>query len=231
MIHLICTTIPLQEIPERDRDRLLSAVINWGDNHSFSENDPKPNFNICRIGKGEEERLEWRRIYSDVLHIPNIELDFSLSTYGSTTRWSWYVESVAVATNVQFRKNKISRFSGYNDKTRSSISEFRDSDGLNRLSLSVGRKADLGHAAFQMDQRMLQDQVVFFLETAAIYHLAHQAKRMAHNNMGNPVVVAMYKKLERIMGICTSEEYAKRHKPHEDQDEEIELNLPGGWYR
>ncbi len=220
MIHLICTTIPLQEIPERDRDRLLSAVINWGDNHSFSENDPKPNFMICRVGKGKEERLEWRRIYSDVLHIPSIEQDCSLSTYGSTTRWSWYVESVAVATNVQFRKHGVHRFSAINDKTRSSIGECRDSDGLNRLQINLGRKTDLGHYFFTQDLKWLQGETLFFLEIAAIYHLAEQALRKGRGQLGNPCIVAMCKKLDRIQRICTLEEYNRRHEP--DSDAEID---------
>lgn len=228
MIHLIYTSIPLQEIPEQDRNRLLNAVDNWGDNHSFGENDPKPNFMIRKIGKGKDEKLEWRRMYSDVLRIPSIEVDCLLRSYGSTTRWSWYVESVAVATNVLFRKHGVRRFSGFNDKTRSSISEYQDGDGLNRLQLNLGRKTDLGHFSFTQDLKWLQDETVFFLEIAAIYHLAEQALRMGRGQLGNPRIVAMCKKLDRIQGICTLEEYNRKHEPDPDEEDQVRDE---GWYR
>lgn len=202
MIHLIYTSVPLSQIPEIDRYRLEDAVAHWGRNHSFSENDAKPNFQIRKVQdpKGEM-RMEWRRIYNRVLHIPDVLGECSLSFCGCPG-WFKYVEFVAVATDVQFRKNGVGRYSVYDDKSKSSIHELQYEDGLNRIQLFIAQPRDPGNFAFDRLIKWFQGYVVFFLETAAIYHLAHQAILLSSSDTRNPAVIAMRKKLERIEQIC-----------------------------
>jgi len=201
MIHLIYTSVPLSQIPEIDRYRLEDAVAHWGRNHSFSENDANPNFQISKVRdpKGEM-RLEWRRIYNRVLHIPSVLDECSLFFSGFPS-WFKYVEFVAVATDVQFRKNGVSRFSAYDDKSKSSIHELRYEDGLNRLQLFIVRSLDPGQS-FADIIKWFQGYVVFFLETAAIYQLASQAMMLNWGSCDSSVATAVRKKLERIQQIC-----------------------------
>ena len=213
MIHLIYTSIPLEQIPEEYRSKFEDAVRHWGNNHSFYENEPSLNFQIRKIrDQNAKERLEWRRIFNRVLHIPDVFGECDLTHHGFSA-WFKYVQDVAVATDVQFRKNSITRFSALDEKSWSSIGEVSDADGLNRLQLHM-RPHEVGHR-FMGDIKWFQGYVVFFLETAAIYHLAEQALKLGQGNLGNPRVLVMCEKLERIQRICNLQDSWTRKKEQE----------------
>lgn len=211
MIHLIYTSIPLKMMTENLRFQLERAVDHWGKNHSFYENETEHNFLIRKVKDREgNERLEWRRIFNRVLHIPDVLQECSLEHHGYTP-WFRCVEFVAVATDEPFRKGGVTRFTAYNKKTRSFIGELYDHDELNRLQMRFKESHEIG-PQFLEDIKWFQGYVVFFLEAAAIHHLADQALQMGQGNLGNPRVTMMCEKLERIMRICTLEDMWKRHK-------------------
>lgn len=214
MIHLIYTSIPLNQIHPEHRRRLEDAINHWGNNHSFYENETQPNFQIRKVkdAKGNE-RLEWRRIFNRVLHIPDVFGECDLNYHGFTL-WFKYVESIAVGTDAQFRRGAIRRFSEHSEKTKSWISERKDAEGLNLLELRFKNPHEAGDQ-FVNEIRWLQGHAVFFLETAAIYHLARQALLLSSSDTRNPAVMAMCKKLERIERICTLEDVWNHGKEQE----------------
>lgn len=217
MIHLIYTSLPLDKIPGDDANKLKVAVDRWGQNHSRYEHDPNPNFQIRKVKDSQgKERIEWRRIFNRVLHIPSVLEECSLNCHGFNA-WSKYVELIAVATDVQFRTGRVTRFSVLSQKNKSSISEVQDENGLNRLQLRIEQFQEFSYVfgGFVQDIEWFQGYVVFFLETAAVYHLAHQAILLSSSDTRNPAVVAMRKKLDRIQRICNLEDCWTRGKEHE----------------
>jgi len=219
MTHLIFTSVPLDEIPEPDRTSFERAVDNWGRVHStYDEGDPSPNFVVQEIrDKKGRKRLEWRRIYGRMLRKPKLIGHCDLLSYASaTTPWFALVEKVSVGTDISFRKNEMTRYDVFDGELNCWIIEEKIGN-LNCLSLyfvTKVRKAIEWHTRLEM----LQDRMVAFLETAAIYNLATQAIKLSYGIPSNPTTVAMCKKLTRIIRICNLEEFDHRVKRQEEEE-------------
>lgn len=172
MIHLIFVSIPVDKIPEYDRQRFEATVNRWAENrlYGFSATNPAEHFQVRRFQDFDgHECIEWRRLWNRVLHVPEILQDGGLGlVYGAFPNWSKYVQQISIATDEPFRPRGMARFGDSCGETNSFVNERKDGEGLIRLMLLI---RNWPSANFSRDVAMLQNLAHPFLEQAAIHHL------------------------------------------------------------